>query len=50
MVFGNNKPVGRLKFIEEPKIFRFFFGRLIAVSDWQDKLVTKFRSDIGDSM
>ncbi|MCL2219268.1 MAG: tryptophanase [Chitinispirillia bacterium] len=46
----NRKIVGGLKFVEEPKILRFFFGRLDPVSDWQTRLVTKFRQDFGDSL
>jgi len=39
-----------LTFVEEPKILRFFFGKLAPVSDWQSKLVAKFRADFGDSL
>jgi tryptophanase len=46
----NRELVGGLKFVEEPKTLRFFFGRLAPVSDWQEKLVAKFRADFGDSL
>ncbi|MEA4895045.1 MAG: tryptophanase [Oscillospiraceae bacterium] len=46
----NRALVGGLKFVEEPKTLRFFFGRLAPVSDWQDKLAAKFRADLGDSL
>lgn len=49
-LYENRKLVGGLNFIEEPSILRFFFGRLEANSDWQSKLVAKFREDFGDSL
>lgn len=39
-----------LRFVEEPKSLRFFFGRLEAVSDWQEKLVAAFRKDFPNSL
>ena len=49
-LYENRHLVGGLKFVEEPKVLRFFFGRLEPVSDWQDKLVAKFKADFGDSL
>jgi tyrosine phenol-lyase len=49
-LYENRRLVEGIKFIEEPKILRFFFGRLDAVSDWQTKLVAKFRKDFGKSL
>ena len=49
-LYENRKLVGGLVFTEEPEILRFFYGRLAPVSDWQDKLVAKFRADFGDSL
>lgn len=49
-LYENRQLIGGLKFVEEPQILRFFFGRLAAVSDWQSKLVAKFREDFGDSL
>ena len=49
-LYENRELVGGLRFVEEPKVLRFFFGRLAPVSDWQSKLVTKFKSDFGDSL
>ena len=46
----NRTLIGGLTFVEEPKILRFFFGKLQPVSDWQSKLAAKFRSDFGDSL
>ncbi len=42
--------IGGLKFVSEPANLRFFFGRLAAVGDWQEKLVKAFRDDFGDSL
>ncbi|MDR0307582.1 MAG: tryptophanase [Chitinispirillales bacterium] len=49
-LYKNRKLVEGLRFVEEPKILRFFFGRLEPVSDWQDKVVAQFRKDFGDSL
>jgi tryptophanase len=49
-LYENRELVGGLEFTEEPEILRFFYGRLAPVSDWQDKLVAKFRQDFGDSL
>ncbi|MEA4846549.1 MAG: tryptophanase [Clostridiaceae bacterium] len=46
----NRELIEGLAFIEEPKILRFFFGRLRPVSNWQENLVLKFRKDFGDSL
>jgi tryptophanase len=49
-LYQNRELIGGLKFTEEPKILRFFFGRLAPDSDWQTKLVAKFKADFGDSL
>ncbi|MBL3565279.1 tryptophanase, partial [Rhodovulum sulfidophilum] len=49
-LWQNRRLVGGLTFVEEPEILRFFYGRLAPVSDWQHKLVAKFRADFGDSL
>ncbi|HEX2954696.1 MAG TPA: tryptophanase [Bacillota bacterium] len=49
-LYENRRLVGGLNFIEEPKILRFFFGRLKPVSDWQNQLVEKFRADFGEGL
>lgn len=49
-LYENRKLIEGLAFIDEPKILRFFFGKLKPVSNWQEKLVKKFREDFGDSL
>lgn len=46
----NKNLIGGLKYVEEPSILRFFFGRLEPVSDWQRQLVDKFKEDFGNSL
>lgn len=49
-LYQNRNLIGGLRFVEEPKVLRFFMGRLEPVSDWPEKLVAKFRADFGDSL
>ncbi len=49
-LYENRKLVEGLIFDQEPKVLRFFLGRLRPVSDWQHKLAAKFRADFGDSL
>lgn len=49
-LFKNRERVGGLKFIDEPKVLRFFDGKLEAIGDWPQKLVQKFKKDFGDSL
>ncbi|HSP47746.1 MAG TPA: tryptophanase [Clostridiaceae bacterium] len=46
----NRDLVGGLTFTEEPRIMRFFLGKLKPVSSWQEKLMERFRADFGDSL
>lgn len=39
--------VGGLKFIEEPPVLRFFFGRMEATGNWGRKLADAFKADFG---
>jgi tryptophanase len=49
-LYENRNIVGGLKWVHEPKVLRFFSGRLDAVSDWPERLAKKFRADFGDSL
>lgn len=49
-LWENRELVGGLRFVEEPKVLRFFLGRLEATSDWPQKLVAKFKQDFGESL
>lgn len=49
-LYENRNLIGGLRFVDEPKIMRFFLGRLAPVSDWQEKLAAKFKTDFGDSL
>ena len=49
-LYENRDLIGGIKFVEEPKMLRFFLGRLAPVSDWQEKLAAKFKADLGDSL
>ncbi|MGI1658267.1 MAG: tryptophanase [Desulfitobacterium sp.] len=49
-LYENRELIGGMKFVEEPKILRFFLGRLDTMTDWPTALVQKFRSDFGDSL
>ena len=49
-LYENRELIGGLKFVEEPDMLRFFFGRLVPTSDWQEKLLAKFKEDFGDSL
>lgn len=49
-LYKNRELIGGLKFVDEPKVLRFFMGRLAPTSNWPEKLVAKFKQDFGDSL
>lgn len=49
-LYENRNLIGGLKFVEEPKVLRFFMGKLAPVSNWQENLAAKFKADLGDSL
>jgi len=49
-LYENRNLIQGLNFEEEPKILRFFFGKLKAKGDWHAKLVAKFKEDFGTSL
>jgi len=46
-LYKNRNLVKGLKFIQEPKVLRFFFGRLAALDGWSAKLAEAFKSEFG---
>ena len=46
----NRHLVGGLRFEVEPKVLRFFLGKLTPTTPWPEKLMAKFRQDFGDSL
>ena len=49
-LFKNRNLIGGLEFVEEPRVLRFFFGRLAPVGRWPELLVKQFRKDFKDSL
>lgn len=49
-LWDNKELIGGLKWVEEPEVLRFFFGRLKEIGHWQEDLVEKFRADFGTSL
>ena len=49
-LYQNRELVGGLKFYYEPKVLRFFMGKMEPTSPWPEKLMAKFREDFGDSL
>jgi tyrosine phenol-lyase len=49
-LYKNRELVGGLEWDKEPKVLRFFVGRLKPIGDWPERLLAKFRSDFGDSL
>jgi len=49
-LYDNRELIGGLEWVEEPKVLRFFFGRMKEIGYWQEDLAKKFRADFGDSL
>lgn len=49
-LYDNRQLIGGMSFVDEPKVLRFFFGKLDAKTDWPEQLAAKFRADFGDSL
>ena len=49
-LYDNRKLIGGLKFIYEPSDLRFYFGKLIETSDWQEELVKKYINDFSTNL
>jgi tyrosine phenol-lyase len=48
-LYAHRDLIGGLKFVEEPPVLRFFFGRLAPTSDWGEKLAAAFKADFGEA-
>lgn len=46
-LYAHRDLVQGLKFVEEPPVLRFFFGRLAALNGWGEKLTAAFEADFG---
>jgi tyrosine phenol-lyase len=46
-LYKNRDLVGGLKFVEEPKVLRFFFGRLTPLDNWGARLAEAFQAEFG---
>lgn len=49
-LYDNRRIIGGLRWVEEPEILRFFYGRLTPIGQWQHELAARFRSEFGDSL
>ncbi|MFA5625290.1 MAG: tryptophanase [Bradymonadales bacterium] len=49
-LYDQRKKISGLRWVEEPEILRFFFGRLEPFNDWPEELAEQFRKDFGDSL
>jgi len=47
-LFEHRDLIGGLRFVDEPPVLRFFFGRLEATSPWPQALAEAFRADFGE--
>jgi tryptophanase len=49
-LYAHREMVKGLRFIEEPPVLRFFFGRMEAIDNWGAKLAEAFKADFGDQL
>lgn len=49
-LFAHRDLIGGLRFVEEPPVLRFFFGRLAPVDDWPQRLAAAFKADFGEAV
>jgi tryptophanase len=47
-LYDHRTLIGGLKFVEEPPVLRFFFGRMEAIGDWGQKLMEAYKKDFGN--
>lgn len=46
-LFEHRDLIGGLKFVEEPPVLRFFFGRMKTIGNWGTDLLSAFQQDFG---
>ncbi len=49
-LYDNRKLIGGLRWTYEPRVLRFFMGKMEPTSNWPHRLMEKFREDFGDSL
>lgn len=49
-LYSKRHLIGGLRWVEEPEVLRFFYGRLEPIGDWQQRLLEEFRKDFGGSL
>lgn len=47
-LYENRRLIHGLKFVDEPKNLRFFFGRLAPLTDWPEELTKSYKESLGD--
>jgi len=47
-LYENRKLISGLKFVEEPPVLRFFFGKLEPINNWGRKLADAYKKDFGE--
>ena len=48
-LYQHRELVRGLRFVQEPKVLRFFFGRLEPLEDWGARLTEAFKADFGEN-
>ena len=49
-LYQHRELVKGLRFVQEPKVLRFFFGRLEPLEDWGARLTEAFKADFGENL